>query len=93
MTGVQTCALPISIDGEQDVISDYREIMLLEEEEEDENGEKLDTPEEVIHGFYSYYFTVGNFTVVLQPEVKTELTQEDVQLIADNIRLTNGMER
>ena len=80
-----------TIDGEQDVISDYREIMLLEEE--DENGEKLDTPEEVIHGFYSYYFTVGNFTVVLQPEVKTELTQEDVQLIADNIRLTNGMER
>ncbi len=77
--------------GSSDVMHEYREIMLLSDK--DENGEALDTLEEVVYGFDVYCFDVGNFTVTLQPDAGTKLTQEDVQLIADNIRLTNGMER
>lgn len=80
-----------TMDGSSDVMHEYREIMLLNDK--DENGEALDALEEVIYGFDVYCFAVGNFTVTLQPDAGTKLTQEDVQLIADNIRLTNGMER
>lgn len=80
-----------TVDGEADVTREYREIMMLKDK--GENGEALETPEEVIYNFSSYTFVIGNFSVSLAPNVGTELTQEEVQLIADNIRLTNGMER
>ena len=65
-----------NVDGEQDVINECME-MTLESDE--------------VFRINSYYFAVGNFTVIVQSG--TELTQEDVQLIADNISLTDGTEQ
>lgn len=65
-----------NVDGEQDVINECME-MTLESDE--------------VFRINSYYFAVGNFTVIVQSG--TELTQKDVQLIADNISLTDGTEQ
>ena len=67
-------------DGTSDVIHEYYEISLL------------DTDSEPV-GIHTYYFHVGNFTVAVSPDSDTEYDKDQIQMIADNIWLTNGMER
>lgn len=92
-----TAELP---DGQTDVIAQWSIAMVSSSSgnyEEDENGdlvfvedEEGATTEE--YKTYHYFYSLGHFSVSLLWSGE-ELTQDEVQLIIDNIRLTNGTER
>lgn len=52
-----------------------------------------DSEEEEEYIMYSYYFNVGNFSVCVCWDYDEPLSEDEVQLIVDNVSLTTGMER
>lgn len=74
-----------TVDGTTDIVSSIRQISFGEED-----------PWQY---YREYVFHVGNFTVEVQcamtdeDEDPIELTEEEIQEIIDNIRLTNGLDR
>ena len=89
-----------TVTGETEVVHEHTEHIVTAggqaEAEEDDNefeaaGEKMDVVEE-IYLMNRYYFYVGNFSVTVAVSGGTQLTEDDIRLIIDNIRLTNGVE-
>lgn len=70
-----------TVDGETDVIA-----------ERFENNFTLEGEEPNTEIQYIYYFRLGSFSVSLYSS-EYELSEDEVQLVIDNIRVTNGLER
>lgn len=90
-----------TVTGETEVIHEHTEHFLTsggqgETDEEDNETEKAQEETNVVEEMFvlhRYYFSVGSFSVTVSVSGGTQLSEDDIQLIIDNIRVTNGMER